>query len=93
MILGVSTATFTMVHVLISLVGIGSGLLVLYGMLKGKRFKGATAILLVTTVSTSLSGFLFPFGRLLPSHILGFISLVALAAAILARYALHMAGA
>ena len=93
MILGMSTSTFTLVHVLISLVGIGSGLLVLYGMLIGKRFDGATAIFLVTTVLTSLTGFLFPVEHLLPSHMVGIISLVALAVAILARYALHMAGA
>src|SRR5271156_5658515 len=93
MILGMSLATFTLVHVVLSLVGIGSGLLVLYGMLRGKRFDGATSIFLVTTVLTSLTGFLFPFERLLPSHVLGIISLVALALAIVARYPLHMARA
>jgi hypothetical protein len=93
MVLGMSLSTFTLVHVLISLVGIGSGLLVLYGMLIGKRLDGATAIFLVTTVLTSVTGFLFPFERLLPSHIVGIISLVALAVAIVARYARHMAGA
>lgn len=93
MILGMSLSTFTLLHVLISLAGIGSGLLVLYGMLNGKRFDGATAIFLLTTVLTSVTGFLFPFERLLPSHIVGVISLVALAVAILARYALHMSGA
>jgi hypothetical protein len=65
----------------------------LYGLLNGKRFDGATAIFLLTTVLTSVTGFLFPFERLLPSHILGSISLVVLAVAILARYALHMSGA
>jgi hypothetical protein len=93
MILGMSLATFTLVHVLISLVGIGSGLLVVYGMLVGKRFDGATAIFLVTTVLTSLTGFLFPFVQLLPSHIFGFISLPVLALAFFARYARHLAGA
>jgi len=93
MILGLTTSTFTLVHVLLSLVGIGSGLLVAYGMLLGKRFDGATAIFLLTTVLTSLTGFLFPFEHLLPSHVVGVISLVALAIAILARYALHLAGA
>jgi hypothetical protein len=93
MILGMTTATFTFVHVLISLVGIASGLLVLYGMLRGKRFDGATAIFLVTTALTSLTGFLFPVEHILPSHIFGIISLVALAFAIPARYLLHMAGA
>jgi hypothetical protein len=90
MVLGMTLSTFTLLHVLISLVGIGSGVLVMYGLLLGKQFDGATAIFLVTTVLTSLTGFLFPFERLLPSHILGAISLVVLAAAILARYAFHL---
>jgi hypothetical protein len=93
MILGMSPSTFTLVHVLISLVGIGSGLLVVYGMLHGKRFDGATMIFLITTVLTSVTGFLFPFEHLLPSHIFGFISLPVLALAIFARYARHLAGA
>jgi hypothetical protein len=92
MILGMSTATFTLVHVLISVAGIGTGLFVLYGMFLGKRFDGATAVFLTTTVLTSVTGFLFPFEHLLPSHILGAISLVVLAVAILARYARHMSG-
>jgi hypothetical protein len=93
MILGMTTATFTLVHVLLSLVGIASGLLVVYGMLRGKRFDGATAIFLVTTALTSLTGFLFPVEHILPSHIFGIISLVALAVAIPARYTLRLAGA
>jgi len=88
-----TTATFTLVHVLLSLVGIASGLLVVYGMLRGKRFDGATAIFLVTTTLTSLTGFLFPVEHILPSHIFGIISLVALAIAIPARYTLRLAGA
>jgi hypothetical protein len=88
-----STSTFTLLHVLLSLVGIGSGLLVVYGLLLRKPFDGATAIFLATTVLTSLTGFLFPFERLLPSHVLGVISLIALALAIVARYVRHMAGA
>jgi hypothetical protein len=93
MILGMTISTFTLVHVLISLVGIGSGILVVYGLLAGKRFDGATAIFLLTTALTSVTGFLFPFERLLPSHVLGVISLVVLAVAIFARYARHMGGA
>jgi hypothetical protein len=92
MVLGMSLSAFTLVHVLISLVGIVSGLLVLYGLIKGKTFNGGTAIFLATTVLTSLTGFLFPFTHLLPSHIVGTISLVVLAVAIVARYALHLAG-
>jgi hypothetical protein len=92
MILGMSTATFTLLHVLISLVGIGSGFVVVYGLLAGKRLDGWTATFLTTTVLTSLTGFLFPVEHLLPSHVIGIISLVALAVAIPARYARHLAG-
>jgi len=93
MILGMTTATYTLVHVVISLVGIGSGLVVLYGLLTGKRLDRWTAAFLATTVATSVTGFGFPFDHLLPSHKVGIISLVVLAVAILARYALHLAGA
>ncbi len=93
MILGMSLSTFTAVHVLLSLAGIGSGLLVVYGLLLGRRFDGATAIFLVTTVLTSLTGFLFPFERVLPSHVLGILSLAALVVAMMARYARYLAGA
>ncbi len=93
MILGVTTSTFTLLHVLISLAGIGSGFIVVYGLLTGKRLDGWTAIFLTTTVLTSLTGFLFPVEHLLPSHIVGSISLVVLAVAILARYALHLSHA
>lgn len=92
MILGMSTAAFTLVHVLISLIGIGSGLLVLFGLLTAERFDGWTALFLATTVLTSATGFLFPFTHLLPSHKVGIISLVILAIAILARYVFHLNG-
>ena len=71
MILGVSTATYTLIHVLISLVGIGSGLIVMFGFLTGRQLNGMTAIFFVTTVLTSVTGFGFPVEHLLPSHIVG----------------------
>jgi hypothetical protein len=91
-ILGMTTSTFTLVHVLLSLVGITAGLVVLSGLLTGKRFDGWTAIFLVTTAATSLTGFMFPFDHLLPSHKVGIISLVVLAIAVPARYVFHLAG-
>jgi hypothetical protein len=81
------------VHVILSLVGIVSGLIVLFGLFSAKPLNGWTALFLSTTVLTSVTGFGFPFDPLLPSHKVGIISLVALAVAILARYALHLAGA
>jgi glucose-6-phosphate-specific signal transduction histidine kinase len=88
-----STSTYTLVHVVMSLLGIGSGLIVMYGLLSAKRLNGWTALFLVTTVATSATGFGFPFDHLLPSHKVGIISLLVLAVAILARYAFHLAGA
>lgn len=90
MILGMSTATYTLLHVLISLAGIASGFVVFYGLLNARRLDGWTAFFLITTALTSISGFGFPFDHLLPSHIIGIISLVVLAAAIPARYLFHM---
>ena len=91
MIFGMTTYTF--VHVVISLVGIVSGLVVLLGLLAANRLNGWTVLFLVTTVATCLTGFGFPFVQLLPSHIVGIITLVALAAAIFARYGRRLAGA
>ena len=82
MILGLSFQTYTLIHTVISLIGIASGLIALYGMIAGKRPDIWTPIFLVSTVLTSVTGFGFPFARLLPSHIVGIISLAVLAAAI-----------
>lgn len=92
MILGMSLATFTLVHVLISLAGIGSGFIVVYGMLTGKRLDRWTALFLTTTILTSATGYLFPVAHILPSHVVGAISLLVLAIALVARYARHLAG-
>ncbi len=92
MIWGLTTETFTMVHVVISLIGIGSGLVVLYGFLGNRWFGRWNALFLVTTIATSVTGFGFPFDHLLPSHKVGILSLVLLAIALLALYAFHLAG-
>ncbi len=93
MILGLTTSTFTLLHVLISLVGIASGLVVMYGFLTSKRFNVWTAVFLAATVLTSVSGFGFPFTHLSPGHIIGFLSLVMLTIAIIGRYGLQLRGA
>jgi hypothetical protein len=92
MILGMSLSTFTFVHVVISLIGIVTGIIVLFGMLGARRLPALTAVFLATTVLTSATGFLFPFTHLLPSHVVGIISLVVLAAALFALYGNHLAG-
>jgi hypothetical protein len=92
MILGMTTATYTFLHVLISLVGIGSGLAVMYGFLNGKRLDRLSAVFLASTVLTSLTGFGFPFEHLLPSHKVGILSLLILTVTIAARYVFHLTG-
>jgi hypothetical protein len=91
--LGLSLSAFTMVHVVISLIGIATGLLVLWGMLGSQRMGGLTAVFLITTVLTSVTGFMFPFNGLLPSHVVGAISLVVLAVALIALYLFRLEGA
>src|SRR6266850_8314336 len=85
--------TFTKVHVIISLIGIGSGLVVMVGLLTAKRLDGWTALFLASTVLTSVTGFLFPFHGFTPAIGVGIISLVLLAIAIIARYPFHLRGA
>jgi hypothetical protein len=82
----------TLVHVVISLIGIVSGLVVAYGFLTAKRLDGWTATFLTSTVLTSVTGYFFPVHRLLPSHIVATISLLILALAIYARYGRKLAG-
>src|SRR4029079_5360903 len=96
MILGMTSATFTMVHVIISLIAIVAGLVVMFGMLGSKRMPGLTAIFLLFTILTSATGFLIPprlFDKALPSHMVGLRSLVLLAIACFALYGMKLAGA
>jgi len=90
--MGMSLTTFTMLHVSISLIGIVAGLVAMIGWLKSDPSRIPTAIFLATTILTSVTGFLFPFTKLLPSHIVGIISLVMLAIATLALYGRRLSG-
>ena len=92
MIFGMSTSIFTLIHVLIGLTGIGSGFVVLVGMINGKRRDGWTGIFIITAILTSLTGFLFPFEQLLLSHVLGLLSLMAITIALFARNVFFRAG-
>jgi len=93
MILGMSTSTYTLLHVFISFVAIGSGLAVLFGMMRAHRLDGLTLLFLATTALTSLTGFAFPNEHITPAIVVGFLSLIVLAVAIVARYAMHLRGA
>jgi hypothetical protein len=94
MILGIfDLQTYTILHVIISLVAIVAGLVVLFGLLNSQRMEGWTALFLITTILTSVTGFLFPFSKFLPSHAVGAISLVALAIACYGLYVKRLSGA
>jgi hypothetical protein len=90
---GMTLATFTTVHVVLSLIGIASGFVVMFGFLTGTRPRVGTIVFLIGTILTSVTGFGFPVARVLPSHVVGAISLVVLAVAIVALYALHIRAA
>ena len=95
MILGMSLETFVLIHVIISLIAIVAGIIVMFGMLGSNRMPGLTAIFLLLTILTSATGFLIPplvSEKLLPSHIIGTLSLVLLAIACIALYAMRLAG-
>ena len=95
MVLGMSVATLITIHTIISLVAIAAGLVVMFGMLGSKRQGGLTAIFLIFTILTSATGFVIPpflTDKLLPSHMIGILSLVLLAIACLALYVMKLAG-
>src|SRR3954453_16878326 len=92
MVLGLSLAAFTVVHVAISLIAIVTGLVVVVGMRSSKRLPGWTAVFLATTFLTSATGFGFPFTGLLPSHIFGIITLIVMAFEVPALYVFDLAG-
>ena len=91
MILGMSPLLF--VHVLVSLVAIATGMAVAYWLIAGKLHVGWTATFLITTILTSLTGFPLPATQLLPSHIVGILSIVLLAIAVAALYVYRLRGA
>ena len=96
MILGMSLSTFVTVHVIVSLIAIAAGIIVMFGLLTSKSMPGLTAIFLLFTILTSATGFLIPplvSEKLLPSHIVGALSLVLLAIACIALYGMKLSGA
>src|SRR5262245_8511273 len=93
MIIGLSIENFTTLHVVISLLAIVSGLIVLVGMLQVRTLPGWTALFLITTILTSVTGFMFPISGLTPGIVVGLISVVILAIALTALYLKRLAGA
>jgi hypothetical protein len=84
---------YTIIHTLISLVAIFTGIVVVFGMLADSRLDGWTKWFLITAVATTVTGFFFPFHGFTPAIGLGIISLPFLALTIFARYPKHLAGA
>ena len=93
MLLGLPLATFTAIHVAISLIGIVAGFILLFGLLANKLPRLSNGIFLLFTILTSLTGFLFPNAHITPGIILGILSMIALVLALIALYAGHLTGA
>jgi hypothetical protein len=93
MILGMSTEAFTLLHVVISLIAIASGVVVTIGMWRAQKLQGWSAVFLATTIATSVTGFLFHSKSFGAPHVVGVISLVILAVALIALYGYRLAGA
>jgi hypothetical protein len=91
--LGMSLPIFTLVHIAISLVGLAAGFGVLFGFLGSRQLPSWTRTFLVFTILTSATGYLFPFDKLLPSHVVGAISLALLGIAVAGLYVFRLAGA
>src|SRR5215469_5873102 len=92
MILGMSVGAFTILHVIITLVAIGSGLIILGGMFASNKLPVTTALFLFTTALTSLTGFLFPIHGFTPALGVGIVACVILAIALFALYKEHLVG-
>src|SRR3974377_456965 len=93
MVLGLSLSAFTTLHVVISLIAIVAGLIVMFGMLGPYRAGGLTGIFLLFTILTSVTGFMFPFNGVTPGILIGILSIILLAIACMALYAMHLSGA
>jgi hypothetical protein len=93
MILGLSTAAFTALHVALSLIGIAAGFIVILGMINGRWLSRWNAVFLATTALTSLTGFLFPFKGVTPGIVVGILSILVLILAAVALYSGRLTGA
>jgi len=85
-------SAFTLFHVILSLIGIFSGFVVVWGLINSRNLEGWTSVFLWSTILTRVTGYFFPFHKLLPSHILGALSLITLAVTVYARYVRHLVG-
>ena len=92
MTLGLSLSAFTNLHVIITLIAIVAGLIVMFGMVGPYRSGGLTAIFLLFTILTSVTGFMFPFNGVTPGILIGILSVILLAIACLALYGMKLAG-
>ena len=90
MILGMDW--LTLIHVLISLVGVLTGLVLLLALMGGRNPQNWAAWFLVSTILTSVTGYFFPITKLTPAQIVGVISLIALALAVYALYGRGLSG-
>jgi hypothetical protein len=92
MILGMSTADFTLLHTILSLIAIVSGFIVLGGMYAARRLPGWTELFLVTTALTSITGFFFPNTKITPGQVFGAATLIVMVPTLIALYRFRLHG-
>jgi hypothetical protein len=92
MILGLSLLQFTFLHVFLSIVALGSGVFIVFGLITSRRLRILTDLFMVTNVLTDVTGFLFPNNTLTPGIVFGFLSTIALIVALLALYVKKLEG-
>jgi hypothetical protein len=93
MVLGLTLTAYTILHVILSVIGIATGLVAVGGLLAGHRLPITTAVFLITTLATTLGGFLFPFNGFTPAIGVGIVSTIILLVTIAARYVYRLQGA
>jgi hypothetical protein len=93
MILGMSTGDFTLLHTILSVIAIVSGLIVLGGMYGAQRLPAWTGLFLLTTALTSITGFFFPNAKITPGQVFGAVTLIVMVPTLLARYGFRLRGA
>jgi hypothetical protein len=92
MILGMSVGDFTLLHVIISVIAIVSGFIVLGAMYAGKYLPGWTALFLLTTALTSITGFFFPNAKITPGQVFGALTLIVMVPTLIGLYGFHLRG-
>jgi hypothetical protein len=82
----------TLIHVILSLLAILSGIRVAQGLMAARRYEKTTLFYMLSTALTLVTSFLFPYNGVTPGIIVGIICVLIFVPTAFARYMFHMAG-